>query len=1304
MNFLDLFNDVVVTPVMLTTKVGNIKLKPATNSMQVTFSVPNPLSEEEKTELTDAIMGIYPVDKVDAVFNVVQEKKKLNPVILGKPLNTEDIEIEKISNIDQYYGKVTIEGCVISTDERETKRGRILFKFDVTDKTSSITCKLIMTKPVAEKVCGCIKSGKYLRVMGEASYDKYDNEVGIFADAVTLVDEPEMIDNAEEKRVELHLHTKMSAMDSVCEVEAAVKRAAQWGHKAIAITDHGVVQAYPDALDAGKKHGVKIIYGTECYLIDDEVKIVKGYKDCEFDDTFVSLDIETTGLSPLTCSIIEIGAVKFEKGQIVDTYSQLIDPGFPISAFTTDLTGITNDMLSGMPDIEAVMPDFLKFAGDYPVIAHNADFDCGFIKYYCEKLGLSFSNTSIDTLELCKHLLPDLKKYKLDTIAKSFNINMGSHHRAFDDARTCGQIFFKLRDLLIKMQVKSIGQINSQFVRADYTKANTYHAILLVKNQEGMKNLYKIISESHLNYFYKRPRVPRRILSGFREGLIVGSACEAGELFAAVVDGKSHDDLLRIAEFYDYLEVQPIGNNRFMLDNGTVSNVGQLQDFNRIIIGLAKELSKPYVATCDAHFLDPDDKVFRAIIQAGQKYKDADNQAPLYFRNTTDMLKEFDYLDEETAYNAVVKNTNLIADMIEPDLQPIPKKTYAPKIDGAEDDVRNISYATAHEIYGENIPQFVLDRMDKELNSIINNGFSVMYVIAQKLVWKSLEDGYLVGSRGSVGSSFIAFLMKITEVNSLCPHYVCPNCKHNEFIQDGKYACGVDMPDKACPDCGTMMTKDGFDIPFETFLGFHGEKDPDIDLNFSGEYQAKAHKFLENFFGSDHVFKAGTISTLADKTAYGYVMNYLAERNIVATNAEKNRLTIGCAGVRKTTGQHPGGMVVVPDDMDIYDFCPIHRPADKTDVDIITTHFDYSKMKGTLLKFDILGHDDPTVLRMLGDLTGVDVQKIPLDDQEVMSIFSSNKMLKYKEEYYDEEFCDVVGTNGLPEFGTGFTKQMLLDTLPTTFGELIRISGLSHGTDVWLNNAQDLVRAGTASLKEVICTRDDIMVNLMYMGMDAEDAFQIMEFTRKGKFTQHQEYVPKMKESNVPDWYIESCLKIKYMFPKAHAAAYVMMAFRIAWFKVHKPLAFYMTYFTVRADLFDASIMTKGIHRTREEIKRLKSSDEKLSVKDSSVLTILEVCNEMYSRGFEFTKIDLYKSDAVKFMLDEENRIIPPLSAMPGLGENAAKSIAEARVDGEFTSIEDLRMRSGVNKTAIEVLRQEGCLDGMQESAQITFF
>ena len=823
MDFLDLFNDVVVSPIMLSTKVTNIKLKPASNTMQVTFSVPNEITAEEKKELIDAILSLYPVDNVDAKFDLVEPEKKLNPVLLGKPL-LGDIDVEKISNIDQYYGKVVIEGCVISTESRETKKGKILFKFDITDKTSSITCKLHMTKPVAEKVCSQIKTGRYLRVMGEASYDKYDNEVGIFSDAVTLVEPPVYTDDAKEKRVELHLHTKMSAMDSVIDVEAAVERAAKWGHKALAITDHGVVQAYPDALDAGKKNGVKIIYGVECYLIDDDTKIVRGYKDCGLEDCFIAIDIETTGLSPLTSSIIEIGAVKIERGQITETFNELINPGFSISNFTTELTGITNDMLTGMPDLATIMPKFLDFVGDFPVIAHNAEFDCGFIKFNCEKMGLSFTNTSIDTLELCKNVLPDLKKFKLDIVAKRLNINMGSHHRAFDDARTCGLIFLKTRDALVKLGANNIQEINSKFPHSDYTKANTYHVVLLVKNQEGMKNLYKIISESHLNYFHKRPRVPRRILSEYRDGLIVGSACEAGELFCAVVEGKSHNELLKMADFYDYLEIQPIGNNRFMLDNGTVDSVKQLQDFNKIIVDLAKELNKPYVATCDAHFLDPDDKIFRAIIQAGQKYKDADNQAPLYFRNTTDMLKEFDYFDEETAYNAVVKNTNLIADMIEPNLQPIPKQTYAPRIDGAEDDVRNISYSTAHEIYGENIPQFVLDRMDKELNSIINNGFSVMYVIAQKLVWKSLEDGYLVGSRGSVGSSFIAFLMKITEVNSLCPHYVCPNCKHNEFVTDGKYACGVDMPDKDCPECGTKMNKDGFDIPFETFLGFHGEK------------------------------------------------------------------------------------------------------------------------------------------------------------------------------------------------------------------------------------------------------------------------------------------------------------------------------------------------------------------------------------------------------------------------------------------------------------------------------------------------
>ncbi|MBO5454000.1 MAG: PolC-type DNA polymerase III [Clostridia bacterium] len=1302
MKFLEVFREAQATPVMLLAEVLHVSLKPNTNTMIVQLEVPYEFTDSEKADVADAISKAYGGVTVKVEYKVKSLEKKESPVIYGRAIK--DPVIEKISNIDQYYGKVTIEGQIINTDERETKRGKILFKFDVTDKSSSITCKLILTKEEAERVLPNLKSGKYITLQGEAGYDRYDNEVGIFADAIMKANPPVYKDDVEKARVELHLHTKMSAMDSVIETDKVIERAAQWGQKAIAITDHGVVQSFPDALDAGKKYGVKILYGVECYLIDDSVKILSKDTDASFSDTLVAIDIETTSLSPLTGTIIEFGAVKIKDGQIIESFSELVDPGKAIGETTTNLTGITNDMLVGKRKIAEVMLDFLKFIGDAPLIAHNANFDYNFVQYECEKLGYSLNNVYVDTLELSKLAFDGLKKFKLDTIAKHLNINMGSHHRATDDANTCGMIFIKVAEEMKNEGYTKLSDFNVKYTKNDYKKVNSYHAVILVKNQAGMKNLYKIISESHLNYFYKRPRVPKRILDMYREGLIVGSACEAGELYNAVISGASHDKLLEIASYYDYLEIQPLGNNRFMIDNGTVSSMEEIKGFNKMIVDLAKEQDKLYVATCDAHFLDPEDKIYRAIIQAGQGYDDADRQAPLYFRSTTQMLKEFDYLDEETAYNAVVTNTNLIADMIEADLQPIPKKQYAPRIEGAEDDVRNITYNTAHEIYGDRMPQFVIDRIEKELNSIINNGFSVMYVIAQKLVWKSVADGYLVGSRGSVGSSFVAFLMKITEVNSLCPHYVCPKCKYNEFFRNGEIACGIDLPDKLCPECGTPLYKDGHDIPFETFLGFHGEKDPDIDLNFSGEYQSKIHKYTEELFGEGFVFKAGTISTLADKTAYGYVVKYLQEREIVATNAEKNRLTLGCAGVKKTTGQHPGGMVVVPSDMDIYDFCPIHRPADKDDADFITTHFDYSKMKGTLLKLDELGHDDPTSLRMLGDITGVDVQKIPLDDKKVMSLFHSNEALNYLPEYMEgETFIDVVGTYAIPEFGTTFVRQMLIDTQPSTFSELIRISGLSHGTNVWLGNAQELVKAGTATLKEVICTRDDIMVNLMHMGMESKDAFDIMEFTRKGKFKQHKDLIPKMEESNVPQWYIDSCLKISYMFPKAHAAAYVTMAFRIAWFKVYKPIAFYQTYFTVRADLFDSTIMTKGIERTRDEIRKLRNSDEKLSATNQSILTILEVVNEMYTRGYKFLPVDLYESDA-KVFLEKDGSILPPLNAMAGLGENAAIAIAEARKNGEFLSIEDLRLRSGINKTALEVLRQEGCLDGMEESDQIQFF
>ena len=1319
MKFLDVFKAIIPSQDYIAAEIENVVMKRAESYISADIIMPYYIDDKRQTAFKNEINNIYNIRNVEFKF-VMPQKEDIVKTVVQKPVSNKPQEkndgplicgkafpngnVEKISNIDEYYGKVIIEGKVLETESRETKTGKIIFKFDITDKSSSISVKMFLDPKKNLAPMERIFKGSTLRVLGDAKYDPYDKETIIMATAISEISIPKKMDNAEEKRVELHLHTKMSAMDAVIETKDAVKRAAEWGHKAIAITDHGVVQSFPDAYDAGNEFGIKIIYGSECYLIDDSVKIVDGESSEALNGSFVAFDIETTGLSPLNSEIIEIGAVRIEDGKVTETFDELIDPGFAISEFTTGLTGITNEMLKGKRNLDEVLPDFLKFIGDSTLIAHNAPFDCGFISYACMKRNITFKNSSIDTLVMSRCMDPEHKKYSLDAVAGRYKIDMGSHHRADDDANTCAQIFMKYAERLSIDHIKYVSELNEKVASFDFTKEKTFHAIILVKNQQGMKNLFRIISESHINYLHRRPRVPKSILERNREGLIIGSACEAGELYRAILEGKSYDDLKEIASFYDYLEIQPLGNNRFMLDKGLVSDMEQLIENNKLIVKLAKDLNKPYVATCDAHFLDAEDSIYRAIIQAGQGYDDADKQAPLYFRTTDEMLAEFEYLDEETRKMAVITNTNLISDMVEDDLHPIPKQTYAPSIEGAAEDVRNISEARAKEIYGENLPDIVKERMEKEFHSIIDNGFSVMYVIAQKLVWDSLDHGYLVGSRGSVGSSFVAFLMKITEVNALIPHYICPECKNVEWIEDGSVGCGMDLPDKVCPVCGANYNKDGHDIPFETFLGFYGDKDPDIDLNFSGEYQSEAHKYTEEIFGHDHVFKAGTIQGLADKTAFGYVLKYLEERNIVVSNAEKNRLKAGCEGVKKTTGQHPGGMVVVPADMDILDFCPVNLPADKKDSDFITTHFDYGKMKGTLLKFDILGHDDPTVLKMLGDLTGVDVTKIPLDDQNVMSLFTSVDKLNYLPEYLGEDSrLDTIGTYAIPEFGTNFVRQMLHDTKPTTFSELVRISGLSHGTDVWLNNAQELVKAGTATLKEVICTRDDIMTTLIRWGVENKTAFDIMEFTRKGKFKKHPELVTVMEEAKVPKWFIDSCIKIQYMFPKAHAAAYVTMAYRIAWFKVYYPEAFYQAYFTVRADVFDASIMTKGIEKVRETINAYHHSEAKLSAKESNTLIILEVCNEMYSRGYTFVPIDLYKSDAKKFLKTDEG-ILPPLNALPGLGENAAIAIAEARKSGEFMTIDELRIRSGINKTAIEVLKNEGCLDGMRESSQLTFF
>ena len=1017
------------------------------------------------------------------------------------------------------------------------------------------------------------------------------------------------------------------------------------------------------------------------------------------DGSFVVFDIETTGFSSKNDKIIEIGAVKLKDGEIVESFSTFVDPKVNIPYKITELTSITQNMVNGQPTIDEVLPKFMEFVGDSVLVAHNAAFDVGFIKKNLMDMGKTLKNPVMDTVPLARYLYPDLKKVKLNLVAKHLGISLENHHRAVDDAKATAEILkFSFKKMKEEMDIHDVKTLNEKYLsNIDVKKLPLHHIIILAKNQTGIKNLYKLVSMAHLDYFARRPRLPKSIITEYREGLIIGSACEAGQLYKAVLEGKTDGELKEIASFYDYLEIQPIQNNEFLIRKGNVKDEDELRELNRKIYDLGKEMDKPVVATCDCHFLDPNDEVFRRIIMAGQGYGDADNQPPLYFRTTNEMMKEFEYLGEEACREVVIENTQKIADMVEA-VKPIPDETFPPKIEGAEEEIRNMTMNKVHSIYGENLPEVVQKRLDKELNSIINNGYAVLYLIAQKLVAKSLEDGYLVGSRGSVGSSFVATMSDITEVNGLPPHYVCPNCKKSEFFLDGSISSGADLPDKNCPDCGAKYIKDGHDIPFETFLGFEGDKEPDIDLNFSGEYQAVVHKYTEVLFGKGYVFKAGTIGTVAEKTAYGFVKKYLQERGLVVSQAEIERLTIGCTGIKRTSGQHPGGIMVVPNDNEIYNFCPIQHPADDVNTDIITTHFDYHSISGRLLKLDILGHDDPTVLRMLQDLTGLDPKTIPLNDPKVISLFTSPDALGVTKE---ELGCEV-GSYGLPEFGTKFVRQMLVDTQPKSFADLVRISGLSHGTDVWLNNAQYFIKEGYTTLKDCIATRDDIMVYLMYKDLPPKTAFTIMEKVRKGKGLSEDDEA-LMREKNVPDWYIESCKRIKYMFPKGHAVAYVMMAVRIAYYKVYYPEAYYTTYFTVRADDFDADLICKGEEAIKAKMEELNSLGNNISVKEKGLLTILEISYEMYKRGLNFLKVDLYKSEATKFKIEEDG-IRPPLNALQGVGDNAAKSIVECRVNGEFISKEDLRLRSKVSKTVIETLDNHGCLEGMQESNQLSLF
>lgn len=1259
-----------------------------------------------------------PKSKVETAGEpVVIGKAFTEEAMIGRPVKGEDIIA--ISSINEGSGRVTISGRIFDADEREikTKKNKEMHivSFDLTDNTDSITVKLFVDKgeddskfnglfpPIKKSLK---KGGMYVVCRGTAKYDDYAKEVVLMANDVCAIPSPPVRqDNAEVKRVELHMHTQMSQMDAVNSAEDLIDRAAYWGHKAVAITDHGVVQSYPNGMHGKAANpDIKVIYGLEGYLIDDTKQITYGITYQKTDAPFVVFDIETTGFSKTKCKIIEIGAVKIENGKITDRWSTFVNPEVKIPYNITVLTSITDGMVKDAKTFEEQIDDFIKFCDGCVMVAHNASFDMGFMKQKSKECGRNFDLPYLDTLILARCMYPKLSNHKLDTLCKHLNVINAHHHRAVDDAEATALAFMKMLSELNKGGKNDLSEYNEIFdIRKASVKTRAFHIILLAKNTAGIRNIYEMVTESHLKYFFRTPRIPKTLLMQKREGIIIGSACEAGELISAIVDEESDDRLEEIADFYDYLEIQPIGNNAYMKSNEKMPHINtdeDLQKLNMKVVELGEKLNKPVCATCDVHFMDKEGADYRKILMHYKGFKDADNQAPLYFRTTNEMLAEFEYLGKEKAYEVVVTNTNLIADMIE-DVRPIPKTKCPPVVEGAVDGIRNDSIHRAEEIYGSPLPEPVQARLDKELDSIIGNGFSVMYRIAQELVRHSLSDGYLVGSRGSVGSSFVAFLSDITEVNSLPAHYLCPECKYIEFVPSDIGISGCDLPDKECPNCHIPLKKDGHDIPFETFLGFNGDKEPDIDLNFSGEYQPVIHKYTETFFGEGFVFRAGTIGTVAEKTAFGYVKKYCEEKGVVMRNAEMKRLSKGCEGVKRTSGQHPGGIIVVPYTNNIHEFCPVQHPADDVNSTIFTTHFDYHSIDANLLKLDELGHDDPTVIRMLEDLTGINAQTIPLDDPETLSLFTSNKALKLLD---GADIGTPLGTYGIPEFGTKFVRQMLEDTKPTTFSELARISGLSHGTDVWLGNAQELIRAGICDLSHSICARDDIMIYLIAAGLDPGHSFKIMESVRKGKgLTQEQE--DEMRANNVPDWYIDSCKKIKYMFPKAHAVAYVMMGFRVAWFKVHYPEAYYSAYFSVRADDFDSSTMAQGIDvakRTLAEINKRKKEGT-AAPKEDNLIPILELCIEMYSRGYKFTDIDLYKSHAVNFIPTEDG-IRPPLNALPGLGENAARAITEEREKGEFLNVEDMRIRTGSTKSVMELLEANGCLKGMNESSQVNFF
>ena len=1301
-------------------RVTDVTVEQESRTMALALTVLQEITDSERTLLEQLLADRFALNGVrisltqggfpkqeprpSSAGGGARKESSAGKIIMGREIKGHPMPM---SELNPKAGNVVVEGKVFKCEFRELRQpGMWLALIEMTDYEGSVIVRKRMLEKDVAPLRDRVSTGMWLRVAGtmELTYDGHDMQLNP-RDVTEITHEPRM-DTAEVKRVELHLHTRMSNMDALTDTGSVVKLAAKWGMPAIAITDHGVAQSFPDAWHAGEGK-IKILYGCEGYFvnnIDDRIAI-HGHQDIGFSDEIVCFDIETTGLKVTQEAITEIGAVRLRNGEIVETFQTFVDPERRLTPEIIGLTGITDDMLRGAPKLKDALTAFLAFAGGAPLAAHNAEFDISFIRAGCRKCSIPFEPTYIDTLILAQNLLPGLGKYKLDIVAEHLQLPQFNHHRASDDAVPVAQMLTKFFPMLEERGVTRLQQINNEMLklRPLGSKSNRFpkHIILLAKNKAGLKNLYQLISLSNLKYFKRVPIIPKSELIAHREGLIIGSACEAGELFRAVADHKDWEELKRIASFYDYLEIQPICNNRFMLREGAARSEEELRDFNRTIVRLGEELGKRVVATGDVHFQEPEDEVYRHILLASKKFPDANAPLPIYFRTTDEMLREFEYLGKEKAYEVVVTNTRAIADQIE-NIELLPKgKLFPPRLENSREDLNRLVWDKVHELYGDEPPKLIKDRLDIELGGILGK-YDVVYMSAQKLVQRSLECGYLVGSRGSVGSSLVAYMSGITEVNSLPPHYRCPKCRHSEFITDGSYGCGADMPDKNCPECGTKYVKDGFDIPFETFLGFGGGKVPDIDLNFSGEYQARAHRHAIEMFGETQVFRAGTIGTLAEKTAFGFVKKYLEENGIQSGAAEIDRLTAGCVGVRRTTGQHPGGLVVVPDDLEIEDFCPVQHPADAEDSDTITTHFEYHCMEDNLLKLDMLGHDDPTMIRMLEDLTGVNARTIPLDDPDTMSIFTSSKVLGFE----NDDLLGPTGAVAIPEFNTRFTRQMLIDTQPKDFNTLVRLSGFSHGTDVWLGNARELIVSGTASVLETVGCRDDIMLYLISMGLDPKMSFKIMEAVRKGKVKKggfQDGWVEAMQEHDVPEWYIESLAKIGYLFPKAHAVAYVMMAFRIAWFKVHEPLAFYATFFTVRAKAFDAEYCCAGLDAVKRKIREIENNKDASAV-EQDLMTTLEVCYEFYRRGFHFDTIDIYRSDATKFTVTEGG-LLPPFISVHGLGEAAALDTVEKRRGKEFISVEEFSMCCNkLSKTHIEQLRALGAFAGMADTSQLTLF